>query len=388
MGTLNDRREARAALALAGVERLGPRRIRLLVDSCGSACAALDALARGGAPGIPDPEGRAKIDPELRARLARLRLAPEMALRRLEERGIRLVARGASGYPTRLDHLPDPPALLWVAGPGALPTERAVAIVGTRRATEYGRRIARDVAAGLATYGWTVVSGMAAGIDGAAHRGALDAGGATVGVLGSGPDHEYPKANADLYERMRKEGLLASEFPPEERPRRRYFPRRNRVIAALGDAVVVVQAGRSSGALITADHALDLGREVLAVPGPVGAPGSAGVHGLLRDGAGVATSAEDVLRELGVDPELEASPPVTGKAGTIRPAREDGHARAIWRQLSAGPRPVDDLAASAGLPVGEALALLARLEVAGAVRAVPGGRYERVAAAARQGRAT
>ncbi len=383
MGPVSLREEIRAAVALAGVDGLGPRRIAALVDATGSARAALEEVAAGRLPPIEDPDGRIPFSRELRRALRGLRPVAERWLRGLESRGIRLVVRGGPGYPGRLEHLGDPPAVLWLSRAASLPEGRAVAVVGTRRATEYGRRTARDLASELAAYGFTVVSGMATGIDAAAHRGTLDAGGHTVGVLGSGLDRPYPRANAKLFARMRRDGLLATEFFPAESARRGYFPRRNRVIAALADAVVVVQAGRRSGALNTAGHALDLGREVLAVPGPVGAPGSAGVHGLLRDGATLATCAEDVLDALGMDPDPEGRPQGDGSGTSV--VRDVGPVRTVWIQLRAGPRPVDELANAAGLSTADALALLGRLEVAGVVRSLPGGRYERRGATLAEG---
>lgn len=374
MGALS-REELRAAVALAEVRELGPRRIAALVEATGSAVVALEAVASGRLPAIEDPEGRLGFPPKLRARLRNLRPVPEGRLRGWERRGIRLVARGGTGYPARLDHLGDPPAVLWLSGPGELPEGPAAAVVGTRKATEYGRRMARRIAGGLAAHGVAVVSGMATGIDGTAHRAALDAGGPTVGVLGSGLDRPYPRANAALFARMRRAGLLATEFPPSERPRRRHFPRRNRIIAALADAVVVVQAGVPSGALNTATHALELGREVLAVPGRADSKPSQGVHGLLRDGAGLAEGAEDVLRALGLKPEGEEK---RGKAVGEAPTGPWRDAeRAVWTRLGDGPRAADELAAGLGLPTGRALALLGRLELAGVVRSLPGGRYER-----------
>lgn len=375
---MSGRDELRAAVALAEADGLGPRRIALLVDATGSARSALAAVAAGRVPRIRDPGGRISFPPKLLNALRGLRPASEAGLRELESRGVRIVVRNGPGYPRRLEHLDDPPAVLWLEGPGALPERSAVAVVGTRRATEYGRRMARDLARGLVGHGFTVVSGMATGIDGAAHRAALDAGGATVGVLGSGVDHPYPRANAGLFDRMRRGGSLATEFPPAERARRGYFPRRNRIIAALAEAVVVVQAGRQSGALNTATHGLDLGREVLAVPGPVGAPGSVGVHGLLVDGAGLATRAEDVLRELGVKPGTEGSG--AAERRDRRAGSRYGRAGIVWARLDGGPRALDDLADALALPAAETLALLGRLELAGVVRALPGGRYERAEA--------
>lgn len=377
--------ELRAAVALAEVEGLGPRWARRLIDACGSAAAVL-AVFRGGGDVELRPDGRARGDrlpPTLRRRVAGVRPVPPERLERLERRGIRVLSYPGDGFPARLAHLYDPPPVLYLQGPLALPARRAVAVVGARRSTEYGRRMARDIAGGLAARGWAVVSGMARGIDAAAHRAALDAGGATVGILGSGLDHEFPEENRDLYAEMRAHGLLVSEFPPAERPRAGYFPRRNRVIAALAEAVVVVQAGGGSGALNTAQHAIDLGREVLAVPGPVGAPGSLGVHGLLRDGAGVAEGAEDVLAALGEGDAGEGEEPETLVGmlpGLSFPDDPDGSALpsaiALVSGLEGGPALPDDLARKSGLPVADALSLLVRLELNGVVRALPGGRYE------------
>lgn len=370
MEALTDRGEGLAALGLLEVPGLGAVRLRRLLDRHGSARAVLEAADRIGA--------RGELPAGLAGRLRAARPAPRRRLERLEERGVRLAVYGGPGYPERLGHLRAPPTVLWLQGPGSLADQRSATIVGTRKATSYGRRMARDLAAGFAAAGWTVVSGMAAGIDGAAHAGALDAGGPTVGVLGSGLDHEYPSEHRRLYRRMRSGGLLAAEFPPEERPRPAHFPRRNRILAALADAVVVVQAGERSGALITSDLALELGREVFAVPGPVGPAASVGVHRLLRDGAAPATSAEDVIRVF----DRSAR---SGDARARLPSRdrlaglfggEAEAARELCRTLLEGPRDADDLARESGLGAGDAAAMLSRLELDGAVRGLPGGRWE------------
>lgn len=382
------RLELRAALALSEVPDFGPARFRLVVDSWGSSAAAARACARGEALDRVPRESipwQLSFSKELLSGLRRVRPMSEDRLRRLEKRGIRVVRYRGPGYPERLTHLHAPPPVLYLQGPVRLPDRRAVAIVGSRRATEYGRRMARDLGAGLASLGWTVVSGMARGIDGTGHRGALDAGGATVGVLGSGLDHEYPGTNRDLYGAMRERGLLASEFPPPEPPQPGHFPRRNRIIAALADAVVVVQAARKSGAMTTVDHAQDLGREVFAVPGPVGPGVSEGVHHLLRQGAGLVTRAEDVLeglelRPTGVSPERSGEATEAGDAlgGPDVPAghRVPGERR-ILAELERGSAAADDLAVASGLGPGEALALLSRLELRGLIRSLPGGRYRR-----------
>lgn len=363
--------ELRAAVGLSEVDRLGPVRYRELVDRHGSARRVLDrahAIAAAG-----------EVPPSVAGPLRRARPAAAKRLEELRARGIRLVAYGGPGYPEALCHLHAPPPVLYLAGPGDLPERRAVAVVGTRRSTPYGRRVTRDLAGGLAAAGCTVVSGMARGIDAAAHRAALDVGGATVGVLGTGLDHTYPAVNRPLYGRMREAGLLATEFPPDEGARAVHFPRRNRIIAALSSAVVVVQAGEGSGALITSDLALGLGRSVLAVPGPVGPEASAGVHGLLRDGCAPATSATDVLRALGwavdagADDDGGGGPSRDRLAGLL--GRDAPAGAAVCAALAEGPRDADELAEEAGLDASGAAALLGRLELEGVVRGLPGGRF-------------
>lgn len=406
--------ELLAALALVDVEGFGPARARVVLDELGTPSAVLTAFRSDG----PDREralaaleraGRRVLPRRVLERLGRARPAPASRLRELRRRRIRLVRYGGPGYPERLSHLYDPPVLLWLQGPGRLPAGRTVTVVGTRRATGYGRRMARDLAAGLAVRGWCVVSGMARGIDGAAHRGALDAEGETVGVLGSGLDYQYPAANREVYARMREAGLLATEFPTAEPPAPDHFPRRNRILAALADAVVVVQAGRRSGARITADLALELGREVLAVPGPVGPDASAGVHDLLREGAALVTEPEDVIAAVetpeggrgegrrdagsGGGGRTGASAGLRAGASSDLPSRASpsprplptasaddptdvGPASRIRRRLEEGTAPADELAAASGLSTGAALALLGRLELLRIVRRLPGARYE------------
>jgi DNA processing protein len=293
----------------------------------------------------------------------------------------RRLDRGDPEYPERLTHLHDPPEGLWARGPIRLPPDRMIGIVGTRRATEYGRRMAYDLAFDLATAGWAIVSGLAAGVDAAAHRGALAAGGTTIAVLGCGVNHVYPEANRRLYEEIGRCGLLLSEYPPEWTPRKYQFPERNRIIAALGSALVVVQAGERSGALITAGQALNLGREVLAVPGPADQPVSRGVHQLLREGAAVAETALDVLRQL-VGPAYDGGPTVQATLFDADGGSPDrgtpGSAERLRGVLAAGPAPVDELARVAGIEVSETLATLCRMEIGGTVRALPGHRFELV----------
>ncbi len=364
--------ELAAALALAEVPRLGPVRLREQIDESGSARELL-RRARGSGP---------PLAPTVRRRLAGVRPAPLEQVRKLGHRGIRLLAYGSDGYPERLEHLYDPPLLLYLRGSLDLVDRRTrgiVAIVGTRRATPYGRRMAREIAAGLAEAGWAVVSGMARGIDGEAHAAALDAGGATIGVLGSGLDFTYPAVHRQLYRRMARDGLLVSEFAPSTPPAPGLFPRRNRIIAALAKAVVVVQAPARSGALITADHALDLGRDVLAVPGPVGLEPSVGTHGLLGEGAAVATCAADVLEQVEWPAGAVVSgQPEQGKDGEREPELEMRYGisvRQVLERLSTGPANADELVRASARPVPETLAMLGSLELEGILQRQGDGRY-------------
>lgn len=375
--------EARAAIALSAAPRFGPATIRELIDACGSARAVLRAASEPPASLAAHPRLVSRPDADrLRSLLGRLRgVRPVSAgsLAGIRERGVRVVTYGTAQYPPGLGHLHHPPPVLYLRGRAEPLQPAAVAIVGTRRATEYGRRMARDIAGELARAGHPVVSGLARGIDAAAHRATLAAGGVTIGVLGSGLDHRFPSSSADLYRALPERGLLVSEFPPEVRPRAGLFPRRNRIIAGLACAVVVVQAGQKSGALITVGHALELGRDVFAVPGPVGAPGSEGVHGLLRDGAAVATCAADVLEVVGAAPAPsgEGSARVVRGEGTCGMGEGEaaGDRARLTQMLEQGIATADGLAAATGLPVGRALALLGMLELEGHIEALPGGRF-------------
>ncbi|MGH2723303.1 MAG: DNA-processing protein DprA [Actinomycetota bacterium] len=235
----------------------------------------------------------------------------------LRRAGARLAVPGDGEYPERLLDLPDPPACLFLRGrppPGAGGRpEVAVAVVGARACSPYGREVAEGIGAGVAAAGVAVVSGAAIGIDGAAHRGALRVGGPTVAVLGSGIDTAYPQRHRGLIDRIAEAGSVLSEYPPGVKPEPRRFPARNRIVAGLARAVVVVEGAPGSGSLITAEFAQDLGRDVLAVPGPVTSPLSQAPHELIRDGGTLVRGAEDVLAWLDLwGPRAEAGerPPV------------------------------------------------------------------------------
>ncbi|MEN8144294.1 MAG: DNA-processing protein DprA [Gemmatimonadota bacterium] len=298
----------------------------------------------------------------------------------------RIVTYGSAEYPKRLKRLHAPPILLHMRGPVSASATGVVAIVGCRRPTEIGRTVAKRLAFELASQGVVVVSGLAAGIDGAAHRGALEAGGGTIGVLGCGLRHVYPASHRALYGRLESSGLLLSEFEPSEGPRAEYFPRRNRIIAALAEFVIVVQAGARSGALITVDHAAELGIQVGAVPGLITDAACAGSNKLLQDGAAVITCARDVWDHLSV-PSRDTAGRRLPNAGRreARPARKapDGPAaRALSCLTDGAHRSAAELIEAAGLEAGAGLALLSRLEVEGHVRRLAGGRFVTAARAA------
>lgn len=301
-------------------------------------------------------------------------------------------------YPASLRHLHDPPAACFLLGRVDLLDAPMVAVVGSRACTPHGLEAARWLAAQLARAGLVVASGLARGIDGAAHEAALAVGGPTVAVLGSGLDVAYPPENRALQETIGRQGLLVSEFLPGEAPRPHHFPRRNRLIAALARGVLVVEAGANSGALGTADHALDLGRPVMAVPGPITSPSHEGSNRLLRDGAPIVLDVDDVLRALldhgwdgrGMEtaaPGRAAETPdparaISGAAGRRGPPEGEPaglapRERGLWRALDREPRHVDDLCARSGLPTPEALAALSNLEFRGLARQVSGMRFVR-----------
>ncbi len=291
--------------------------------------------------------------------------------------GLRKVERGAAGYPPLLAEAPGAPAALWVSG---RPLEPApyLGVVGTRRASRYGLEVATWMGRDLATAGVVVVSGMAAGIDAAAHRGAL-ATGSTVAVLGSGVDVCYPRSNAALYGEIAERGSLVSEYPPGTAPAPWRFPARNRIIAGMGLGVVIVEARRDGGAMITARLALEYGREVFAVAGPVHASGSEGPHALVRDGARLVTSAKDVLEDLGLaSPQSAASwtqDPIPVLVASLSPDE-----RRVLGVLQAEPQLLDRIARLAGMPASAATAVLSRLELAGLASRHPGARFARTVA--------
>lgn len=327
---------------------------------------------------LSDAELLAAIAPSQRSALEEALAAfdPEPARRRCVGAGLAAICRhDGQRYPPVLREMPDPPAVLHVAGEPArlhhLLAGPSAAVVGARRATPYGTEIARALGRGLSAAGVTVVSGMALGVDSAAHAGALEAGGRTFAVLAGGADVAYPASKRRLHGRLVAQACTVSEMPPGLPPRKWCFPARNRLIAALGSVTVVVEAAECSGALITARLARDQGRDVGAVPGPVTSPRSRGTNALLRDGAHLVRDAQDVLDLLfgaGV-----AAVPSPDPAAGLEPELRD-----VLEAVADGRDTVESLAATPA-EAQEAMIALSRLELLGHVRRGPGGRYHPVA---------
>ena len=279
-----------------------------------------------------------------------------------------------AGVDTKERPAAHPPLALWVTGPARLDevAERAAAIVGTRAATAYGEHVAAELAAGLAERDVAVVSGGAYGVDGAAHRAALAADGLTVAVLAGGIDVSYPSGHAGLFHRIGEQGLIVTEYPPGLRPQRHRFLTRNRLVAALSGATVVVEAGARSGAANTAAWARALGRGICAVPGPVTSSASVGCHVLLRAGAMVVTRADEVLELVGRAGELAAD---AERPTSVLDGLADNELRVYDALPSRGARTVDEIAIASGLPPTEILGPLSMLEIGGLVVS-QGGRWK------------
>jgi len=360
--------ERLAWLALALAPDIGPRAACGLVERFGTPDAVLaasdDALLAAGA-------SSAAV-----AGIRRGRALASLEAARLARADATLVTLGDATYPARLRQIPDPPLTLAVRGTLVDPDEPAVAVVGTRRASEYGRRLADEIARGLAQAGITVVSGLAAGIDAAAHRGALAAGGRTIAVLGTGIDRVYPSWHADLARAIAAQGSLVSEFACGVEPRPHHFPRRNRVISGLSLGTVVIEAAEQSGSLITAAFAVQQNRQVYAVPGPLGVAGHRGPHRLIQEGARLLTRVEDIVDD--VAPQLR-SRLVARRAAAVAATLTAPEQR-VLDALGADGRHVDDVIRAVAMPPGPALELLLALELRGIVKQLPGKRFCRLAA--------
>jgi DNA processing protein len=361
-GFVHTRADRDAVLALTHVVSMVPAELHALAWRQGTARGCLEAVLRGRAGTSTDRAIAASVD------TTQVRAA-------LDRAGVRTAFPGDDEYPAMLLDLPDPPACLFLRGSSTARWPPAVAMVGARACTPYGSEVAASLAASLAAAGLVVVSGAARGIDTAAHRGALAGGGRTAAVLGSGIDVPYPRGNRRLLEEIAERGVIISEYPPGSAAVPRRFPARNRIVAALSVGVMVVEGAEGSGSLITAEFAEDLGREVMAVPGPVSGPLSTAPNQLIRDGASLVTSAGDVFDSLGMVGMLDNAPVPPMSPSTPSPEL-DRDAKLMLSRVPGSPATLDALASSVGMDAAAALRTLAALELQGLVRE-EGGRYRR-----------
>jgi len=366
-----DRRErVRSCLALARVAGIGSVYYRRLVDSFGAAAevftksfhelAAVEGIGEERARAVATFDSWGAVDEELS---------------RAEELGLGCTVWGEDEYPEMLSAIYDPPPVLYFKGALTRVPAPAVAVVGTRRPTDYGLRAATHICRALAEVGVAVVSGMARGVDTCAHRAALEAGGVTVAVLGCGADVVYPRENGDLYGEICASGIVLSEFPPSAAPEAQNFPRRNRIISGLAAGVLVVEAGERSGALITANYALQQGRDVFAVPGSIFSEKSVGTFNLIKSGATPARCGADIVES------IQAMRHSAGSVGhTMVGYPEDllnEAERTVLSGLSVDPVRLDELVDGTGAAVPELLDTLLNLELKGVVKQLSGQQFVR-----------
>jgi DNA processing protein len=370
--------EVHDLLTLHLVPGIGPRLTAALLERFGTPTAVLQASA----PALAEVP---YIGPRLAESIARARERIDVTaeLERMQRHGVRLVVRGTPEYPPLLANIHDPPFLLYVRGAITPADTTAVALVGSRHCTDYGRRIAHRLASGLVRAGITVVSGLARGIDGVAHRAALAGGGRTLAVLAGGLARIYPPEHTDLAGEVEAAGAVLTETRMDQEPLAGLFPVRNRIISGLSKVVVLIEAAEKSGALITASHAADQGRTVMAVPGPVDAASCGGTNELIRKGAVLCRSVEDILEELhGVSAlcaaasKSDASTPTPPPAPQGPPPGLDEVQQSIWRLLGE-QRHLDELVQQLGLSVPQVSGALMMLEMKKVVRRLPGNRYAR-----------
>ena len=299
---------------------------------------------------------------------------------RLEQNGVHIVTIHDRDYPERLKQIHDPPPLLFLKGELLPEDHQSIAIVGSRKCSEYGRTMAHRISQELALRGFTIISGLARGVDASAHEGALNAGGRTLGILGCGLDVNYPPQHDRLKEAILKQGAVISEFSMGTAPEPNNFPKRNRVIAGMSLGVIIVEAAQKSGALVTAACALEQGREVFAVPGPVGSKTSVGTHQLIKQGAKLVESVEDVLDELqgSIETSIMRRPVQSIPAGPVRFQSLNPKEKEVYSILSQGPQHVDALTVQTQLSASKLAGLLLQLELKGAIKQLAGQRYIRV----------
>lgn len=365
-------------MALSACLEIGSRRFQALFEHFGSARAVWQA---------PLSALQTQLKPALAEKIHShcVQTDPEALLARVHDQGYQICLREDPIYPPWLAGIHDPPFILyWFGNPDCWASlDRALAIVGTRQATSYGLEQARNLAREWAALGITVVSGLATGIDAAAHGGVLEAQGRTVAVLGTGLDKISPAAKRGMAREIAREGLVISEFPPGFGGARWSFPLRNRIISGLSQGVLVVEAGEKSGALITSDAAAEQGREVMALPGPISSPQSAGPHALLKEGAALITSTLDMLEVMGWTGHFEGlfKPPAQPSDLPIGLTNDEND---VYLVLSEMPQPIEVLAQQIEWPISQLLTILTQLELKGWVQQLPGSRYGRSASTAHQ----
>ena len=353
-------------IALHRIHRLGSKRFALLEAAFGDLSEAWHAERSALLHAGLDATTASEV---LRARE---RVDPQEELERLHRAGVQALVRGDPGYPSRLGEIADAPPLLYVRGAWEPDDEWSLAVVGTRRATAYGRQAASELTRGLAANRVTVVSGLARGIDTIAHRVAIDTGGRTVAVLANGLDTVYPPENARLADEVADRGALITDYPLGTKPRSEYFPRRNRIMSGVALGTMVVEGDVQSGSMITARFALEQGREVFVVPGSIFSPQSQGPLAMLRDGATPVTKAEDILEALNLT-MIGAQLDFSRTAPPVSPEE-----RALLRALSRDPQHVDEVVRQSGLAASMVSATLALMELKGLVRNLGGMQYVRV----------
>lgn len=360
------RPEARFVLARAGIDTTA---LRELLDRRGGAEQVVAMPARElRAAGLTDEAVRALHQPDAEA------LARDLAW--LEGERNHLLFWGSPDYPELLARIPDPPVLLYAQGDADCLHLPGLAIVGSRNPTGGGVRNAWEFARHLGGAGFAIVSGLAQGIDAAAHEGALAAGAPTIAFLGNGIDHIYPAANRELARRIAARGALVSEYPLGSPPRREHFPQRNRLISGASLGTLVVEAARRSGSLITARLAAEQGREVFAIPGSIHNALSRGCHRLIRQGAKLVECADDIVGELApLVGHLMQNPATRREGADEPPAERDGEYAALLRVLGHDPATPDELARESGLTIAQVSSMLLILELEGAIEAASGGRY-------------
>lgn len=351
-------------IAFGRISGVGPIRVQRLRDHFGSLAEAWRA-----------PRGElmaAGLDSRVADAIvaARPRLSPHQEVEALARAGVQAITLDSPAYPRRLREIYSPPPVLYVRGELLPEDELALGVVGTRRATMYGREATEMLVGGLVTNCLTIVSGLARGIDTVAHRAALTAGGRTIAVLGSGLDIIYPSENARLARDIAERGAVVSEYPLGTKPDAANFPARNRIISGLSLGVLVIEAGDGSGALITADFALEQNREVFAVPGPIFARSSQGTNRLIQQGAKLVLSTNDILTEL----NLTSAPQQLEMRAILAETPAEA---ALVRVLSQEPMHIDEVCRQSGLPVAEVSSTLTMLELKGSVRHLGGMHYIR-----------